>query len=159
MAEQAEKIFTLADALLDAMVARFQTHGRPLPDYRFVTAGQVAYDCELFAVSYIGLSHAIPGQSAVVIKGPVPRHVIFQMHLVRCVPIPNAQGTPPTADELNGSATEVARDALILGREPVKAYADSDFSSHCDSVILTGQDTVGPEGGFLGLRQDLAVQI
>lgn len=143
--------FDLAADILTAIEATFATQSVSLPERRYVHHGALALDCPLLVV---GLERLALGQAAAEnatsLKCPVPRVATYAAWLTRCVPIPDAQGKPPDADTLRGSARELLTDAWLLVAGVPAAYLAGDFSTRCQTFAVTGLDPYGPQGGHGG---------
>lgn len=161
------KIYDLASSVLASVASRMTAAGDPPPDRRYVHAGEVAFDCEELVVSATVLDHAFPGESPQMHVCAPPRHVVFEVWLIRCAPVQDDHGNPPSVAELDAAAAQVLTDMWVL---PLVLYdgliehdwggiANCEACDACDSVLFSSVEAVGPEGAFGGVKATLAVLV
>lgn len=153
----ADSIFDAAVDLLGRVEDAAANAGVVLPERRFVSNGEVAFDCELVAIQ---VPTGFRGSPALPSPDRNRRNVTvwtfeFTVWLIRCVPTINDRGIVPTAAALQDSASVILRDAHILTYDLMPLLDDlSDTCTHVAAGNLVG---VGPEGGFAGWQ--LPIQI
>lgn len=154
------RLADLAQAMLDAIVARYQVNGLELPKRRYIHAGEVAYDGEQLVVTLDSTHPGMPGNETPVAAfngGPFTLTARLDVHLLRCAPQPTGQQAAPTADALAAAG----REALIDSRECVKALTSSQhtLTPLCQLFAFAGGRFVGPEGKYLGVVTSCDVQL
>ena len=165
----------LAERCLDAIVARYQREGWPLPmgpgvnpvPYAYVGGGDpnvIAQDDEQLVVMLDGLS---PGASdasqrsgGVASRGVasvvIPRASLV-VRLLRCVPTVNDNGDPPSRAELHESGMVLMAD---VGRVLAALYEwrrTETGAAGSGSVTLGQARSIGPSGGLAGFLFDVTV--
>lgn len=147
-----DRVYTLAAELLAAVVDAAADHTPDpivLPERRFVSNGEVAFDCPQVAVQTPRVFRGLAGQpfSDVVRAGDVFT-AEYTIWLTRKVPTFDQQGNPPSGDKIQQSAQTILDDGwlLTIGLLPkLKVVAES-----CMSLAIGDCVGVGPEGGHGG---------
>lgn len=140
---------TIEDAFVDASIA--------LPERRYIHSGEVAFDCDdgLLVVSSRRVFSGTPGDELLYIPRNCPwtQSVEFDIYLMRCVPVQDKQGTPPSKDRLNAAAEVDNNDILILRSAIISAFKQKILGDICDKMALFDAVGVGPQGALGGWRQ------
>lgn len=92
-----------------------------------------------------GQSNALPGTA---IKCAVPLVAGFTVALIRCVPALTEDGDPPTASELNSSASDLLVDAMELTNAIIDLYLETGPCSLSSIGAVTPIGPVGAAGGY-----------
>ena len=161
-------VFRTAQSVLDAIVHFYSTQSVDLPDYQYVTFGEVPSDAPLLAV---GVTAVRQGNVA----GSEPTPEIYAasqfiieatIYLLREVPSPDEAGTAPSAEALIASGQELLRDAELVRRCIVEGRAhgaSGDPGSVQGAPFLRAAfgpiAAVGPEGGLGGLSAPFLLQL
>lgn len=155
MAPSPERWYTVADDVLDALVAGYVAQGVDLPDRQLVTPGLPAWDCDMLAVQ-VEREFSYSGNLAQEVIEPLTQGVAFAMRgaqlgitLVRCVPVPDEEGNPPTAANEQASAELILTDSQRMLNVLVAAVRNGDIGG-CNSVAFMEWVALGPEGGLGG---------
>jgi hypothetical protein len=160
VAQPRTRLHDFATDVLTAVVDAFAAAAVDLPARRYVAHGEVAYDCDQLVVGLERFALGLPGaEDQGVIRAPVSRTAIFAVHLLRCVPVPDKQGNPPTPDALDDSSLELMVDAWLLLTGVLGAYNDSELSTRCDSLAIAGLDPYGPQGNYGGSVLRIGAQV
>lgn len=151
-----DRLGELAGALLDVVEAAAATHAVELPSRRFVTAGAVAWDCPLLAVSIVDVARGQPSAPA---GSQANRQsdtfaATLEIVLLRMVPAPSEDGTAPTTAKMIASGAQLARDGWLV---TVGIAGGVRTLEGCSSVAQTTAMGVGPDGGLGGWRASLLV--
>lgn len=107
------------------LLARVQTvyadAGVALPERQLWTVGAVPYDCGMLAVSLSSLREGVGiGDAEVQRPCEVTVAATFRVIVVRCVPVPDSRGNPPTPERIAAAADTLATDAYLLMRSACK---------------------------------------
>ena len=138
--------------------------GFVLPKAQIIVAGQVAYDCELFAVSTMTPSYqGVPGMPSTgyqVSTGGVAMYATeMQVTLVRSQPNMDNGGRPPNPNQLTQASIKSLDDAAALTDVFWAAAQDDSLAGACDTVYFGGVTFNGPMGEMLGTVLTMAVQL
>lgn len=151
MPAPATRVFDVASALLDAVVAN---HGGELPDRRYVSAGAPAWDCELVSTWCESTSGVDGGTTIDTLDahtgsaGHTMRSGVFVVTIARCTPaIPDGRDFPTVANEETAAAA-LYEDAQRTLNALIEAERDGDLPG-CHGIAFLGWSFVGPEGGFV----------
>lgn len=151
--------YDIAQELLTAAASML---GATAPDRQYVTVGQptdVVWDgCDqlVVVVSSLNPSSGLfsqPGQ----VKGVVIPLLSLAVEVVRCFPMMDESGNPPSEADLNSAAETLLIDQknLFCGITD-EIRAGSLFSdTHCDHDRLLSVEMVGPSGGMASVRATL----
>lgn len=156
-----DRDFTLAQRVLDLIVAEYRACEIKPPDVRFIADGLIVYDCELLAVG-INRVYPIAGESS----GPAGEGVRpdqgwawrggqFEVVTLRRSPqVPEHEydtvtGPPPS--QVTDSAKAVHRDRAIAMYALQRAAIDETLGVGAN-VAIEGWSAVGEEGGLVGGR-------
>jgi hypothetical protein len=151
-----QTIYDLAAASLDAIVDNWPVELEPLPDRRYVTFGEVAWDCEQLVVSVertFGVDTGdVLSENVLGIDASAPfqlRGATVACSLIRCVPVVDDQGNPPTPVALADSATVVLADGIAMFNCLADAHRAGDLAT-CNGVAFEAGEAQTPDGGFGG---------
>jgi hypothetical protein len=117
---------TIGRQLLTAVEQVYLEAGIALPDRHLWTAGEVAWDCELVAVSLDSLrgdeqpNWNSPGVTPGISPCERPVVAVYRISVVRCVPVPSDGGKLPTPEQVALSADMTAIDAYLLQKSSCK---------------------------------------
>jgi hypothetical protein len=151
-------IFETAAAILDHYTGALAAAGSDPFDEAFVADGVVAFDgCSRLVVEHEAARVGTPGNPVVAarVHAGLPLAHGFRVWVLRCVPVPDDQGNPPTASDITASAA-----GLLAERDRIIAatYDLADALGPCTTVALVDVSGVGPEGGVGGTSVGIAVQ-
>lgn len=163
---------TLAQTLLGAIGAQYQAAGVALPDRQYIAAGapnQIAWDCEQLVISLQGIGWGVAEEAfqqtvqtgtGASVQGP--RHAVLVVQLVRCLPTPEDDGTPPSADDLTDAGLTYLKDCALLSQAMQIAAAELARPENLGRGAVTRfgiVDPEGPAGGFVGASASLYVSL
>lgn len=136
-----------------------------LPEFRKVVPGLPAYDCAgLFVHNESSFSHT--GNIATQIVEPQLAQaghalvgIVVGVHLVRCVPVQDDNGNPPTVDQDEDASTIIYTDEVLMYDSVVAAQRAS-VLPRCSGVAFQSWTSITPNGGVGGgiLRVRLGVE-
>lgn len=155
MAPSADRIWQIAKAVLAAVVDGYAAEGVALPARQFVPPGLPAYDCDLLAVQLVRTFGHGGSLAAEVLEPQTPaaghalRGAAFDIHLIRCVPVVNDDGTPPSTILEETAAEVILTDAQLLLNVIVAAQRSGDLPG-CSGLVFEQWRTVTPQGGLAG---------
>lgn len=151
-----DAVYVLAVASLDAIVSGWPGDLEPLPARRYVTFGEVAWDCEQLVVSVertFGVDTAdVLSENVLGIDASAPfqlRGLTLACSLIRCVPVVKDSGAPPTTTELNESASIVLADGVAMFNALAAAQRAGTLGT-CNGVAFESGDAQTPDGAFGG---------
>lgn len=146
-----DRVTTLAEAVLAAVVDEFATAEIDLPARRFTTAGVVYYDAEQLSVSLIRMLGVDP-EGGLAAESSEPLRCLnwlaaqFEVMLLRCAPsivtLPNGTVRAPTAEAMQQHGGQLGRDMMITTRGIVNAYRADAFGAG-PTLVFNGWDPVG----------------
>lgn len=158
MARSYDRIRTIADQLLAAIVDHYEAENVELPELRFVSNGTIPYDGELLSVGAARLFGLSAGGDGVAGEGIAPLRcyrwsaVQFEVVLLRCSPTPpdNPYDDQPQVnpDDVEANASDVYRDAEMVTHALVLAAKNGDLGEGAN-LALEDWNIVG-EGGLSG---------
>lgn len=157
-----DQLANLGPDLLASLTALLPTLGAPVPERRYVHAGEVAYDCEQLVVA---LERVVPGtptreqQEWRPLGGAAGRTAQLAVHLVRCVPTMSDRGNPPRVADLDALATQQYVDSLALPIAARTGWKDGAWGSTCDAIYWAETVPNGPLGGYCAIILRLLVQV
>lgn len=141
--------------LLKAVENVYLDAGIALPGRHIRTAGEVAWDCEMLAVSLDSLrADEQPGWQDNPSNSPCEQPVVavFRISVVRCVPVPKDNGVLPTPEEFALSADMTAIDAYLLQKSACRLDFwgwDLTPPNQTGGLGITATIEIeGPQGGF-----------
>lgn len=159
MAPTVTRLFDLARATLDAVVAHWPIDATPLPDLQFVSNGQVIWDgCELLAtaVERTFAVEADVGLEEFNVMGPgfANRAAVVLVTLLRCVPDieTNANGdivSVPSPAETEESAALILTDAQGAFNAVLAGQKAGEIAM-CNALAFESWTAEGPQGGMGG---------
>lgn len=165
-----------AQELLAHVVAHYEAAPpgtvAPLPARRAVLPGDprsVAWDCEQLTISLdgIGYGQAVDAQAGgpgtpigFPLSATALRHAVFAVSLVRCTPVMDEQGNPPSAEALNEAGLIFLRDCGLLSQAMVTfagimaSKLDDTASVQCGVIT-----PFGPSGGFHACDTSMSITV
>ncbi len=156
---------TMAQLVLDGVVAHFDAAGVELPSHRFIAGGeprQIAWDCPAVVVSSAGIVWGQgPGTGSATARGtgnPVSigaRHVVFAVQILRCVPV--TDGEPPPAVELTQSGLAIMKDGGVLSQALVEMCGRGGVFQRYGTALAGAVEFLGPEGGIAASEGNVTV--
>jgi hypothetical protein len=142
----------LAEEFLDACIEALDTiptYDATLagaPSRTFVAPGPVALDCcEQLAV-HVGLI----SEGHAVIEAARINHATFTVTASRCVPVPDDQGNPPPAAEINAAAEQINADKWALWNHIGNMIDQDMLFDKCCGVDWGPLSPLQPNGGCGG---------
>lgn len=151
----ADRIYALATACLDAVVAHYITEGVELPERRYVANGLPAFDCEQVTV-FVENTVGITGTPTVENPtewfrdaGHAMRAGIFAVSIIRCVPTMDDEGNPPPVAEENESSQLIYADTVLVLNALIAAEEAGDLPGG-GSVVFRGWTNENAQGGLGG---------
>ncbi|PWI06532.1 hypothetical protein DIZ27_32855 [Streptomyces sp. NWU339] len=85
--------------------------------------------------------------------------VEYLVTLLRCAPLPNANGCPPTCDEQAEAARIVHIDSTVIMNALLCCLPGTSSSRRGRKFVLGPSRIVGPEGGCVGVEQRVTVAL
>lgn len=147
----------VAAAILAYVKSVFEEAEVALPERQYRTSGGIAFDGEQCVVMFDGITAGAPGRVA---NGPqdcvIERFATYLVGVVRCVPVSDDQGDPPTMEALDASAVELLTDAWVLQRA-AEGLPTAGIVLDGYAVAVTGLEALEPSGGLGG--QAVTVQV
>lgn len=154
-----------ATGLLDALVAYFGAAGVELPTRRYVAPGApglIAWDCDQVVVSLaqVGLGTAedsglrTPQYGAP--AGLLVRFAQWSIQIVRCTPVSDDSGDPPSAEEIQDAGLAALVDAGLLSQfvtntaEKTPDWLGPGGEARAGTVV-----SLGPTGRYHGYESTL----
>jgi len=161
VSSDARNLADLLQELLNKVIETFDSYSMPTPTRRYYTFGAPAIDTEQVVVSLLQMYIGAPGDEATEPRrSNDPRSGTFLITLAREVPVTQANGNPPKADDIQKASEVSALDAWIL-MESAKAF-DSSWGNLANGLglgIIATVDVDPPEGGFQLTRMTLTMAI
>lgn len=155
----ADDLYNLASGVLAKAVAAYTAAARTPPARQYVSAGVPAWDDEQLVVEVAGLRWGHPQQPGIALaQGYALRTADLVVHVTRCMPGPDDNGNPPTADVLDSASQTLLGDAWTVFEALATAAADKTLNG-CASVVVGQADIVGPEGGLADMPIGLSFAI
>jgi hypothetical protein len=152
-----DRVANLADALMQKVIDVFAMEGVPLPERRFLTVGTPVHDCEELVVVFSSLSKGLPGQEDTSQRCDASVSVTFQIHLVRCFPLPGGRGNlAPSAESLSTNADGLMQDAWLLVKA-ASELVDNPFVSF--GGMVNSVQAEEPQGGFSAVVGSLTMVV
>lgn len=151
----ASRIFDIADACLDAVVAHYAEKAVELPERRYVANGLPAFDCEQVTV-FCESTSGISGSPAIEVAteqfrdaGHAMRLGVFAVSIIRCVPTLDDEGDPPTVADENESSALIYGDAVLVLNALIAAEEAGQLPEH-GSIVFRGWTNENAQGGLGG---------
>ena len=154
----ADRLAGMADDLMDLVVAAAGDLAIELPDRRVIADGAVAWDCPLVAVALPQLTRGTVGADVSHRNRPSDTYVAeYRLWILRPVPVPNDDGTPPSAAKVSDAGRTLMDDAYLLtvGLRPRMA----ELARRCTSLSAGQATAQGPEGGLAGWSATVRVGV
>jgi hypothetical protein len=154
----------LAQALVDAIADELD----PEPGRVCVVPGEIAWDtcgCDGMLAASLRrqfLTSSFPAEASAQIGSPcdaadLAADIIVQV--VRCAPTPDDEGNPPSCEQLEEAALQVAVDAWNMRRAAYCALAALRRTRMVEAFRLTGQAVLGPQGGCVAVQLGVTVAV
>lgn len=150
-----DRIYAIADACLDAVVAHYATLGTELPARQYVANGTPAYDCEQLTVN-VESTAPITGSPLNEIAsdlirdaGHAMRSGLYAVTILRCIPTLDDEGDPPPVTDEAASSALIYADAVNVLNALIAAEIAGEIPGH-GSVVFRGWQSVEPQGGLGG---------
>lgn len=168
MSGQAINTQQIGQAIYDGVIDHYAAASAavPLPERRYIAPGDaaaVAWDCEQFTVSIIGVGLGVapdvatgsakPGTHASVTG---MRHAVFSAMLVRCTPTIDEDG-PPEVAALNPAGLAYLRDVGLISQALVEIGTRLNRVDRSAVITAGNVQPIGPGGGFVGLEGQLTI--
>lgn len=83
--------------------------------------------------------------------------IVYRLSIVRCVSIPDENGTPPSCATLNAEAEQLMKDKTDIRRAVMCCLSAMHDAEDIGSFQLGAQDSVGPSGACAG--SDLVIMV
>jgi hypothetical protein len=149
----------LLDGLLAEAVNALTLADREVPDRQLVAHGSVTFDCELLAVHLIHMRPKVADPR--VERCAILHHATMQVTLLRCYPMVNDQGTPPSAVTLTAAGRGLAADGQALWKGLTRAWVEGSWPEGipCSRVTWGVLEPIPPGGGLAGWRLEVAVRL
>lgn len=147
-----ERVYDVAQSILDTLVVAFDDAGVLLPDRQYVHVGEVAYDCEQLVVTFTDMNKGLAAApETTVVRWAHPTIAGYEIHLVRCVPGIDEDGVP-TVSELEAAALQTGIDSWLVGTTlPLAVKAKTFPPTPCQLVALGELVVNGPLGNMVGV--------
>lgn len=158
-------VYETAKALLTAVEEVFQDAFVELPERRYVHLGNVAIDnCEalIIQVEAAGNGSVVRRGEAFdnVQPGHVWRNVVdFSIWILRCVPVMDDSGNPPSVDAEDESSLELMTDMWTLWNGMRVKHAAKELFDNCTAIEFGDFLPYGPEGAFGGGRLQVTIAL
>jgi hypothetical protein len=160
MALPPERPFELAEDMLDAIVAAYDTAGVDLPDRQYVSAGPAVDDCPMLAVWLTQNTPSLLDPALDVLDSISPSGAFasqsgtYVIRLMRCqgaVPrVKSRRIVIPSVTAEQGDAEVVMADMIRVHNALVDAVKGSPAIVACNSFVFINAVVVGPSGGHVG---------
>lgn len=123
------------------------------------TGGQLTVN-----VARIYASSNFPSQDAQVqgVRGCTPAPVTaveYVVTLLRCAPLPDVNGCPPSCEELAAAARTVHIDGVTVMNALLCCLPNTSTARRGRKFVLGAQRVIGPEGGCVGVEQRVTVAL
>jgi hypothetical protein len=108
-------LVTIGHALMDRVQSVYKKAGVHLPPRQVWSLGDGVFDCEELVVSFHSLAEGLIN-SETQVPNPcyIPVNAVFKVTVVRCAPVMDQYGNPPTPEQI-GTATDLSViDAYLL---------------------------------------------
>jgi hypothetical protein len=157
--DDAKNLANFLQEVLNRVINVYDSYNMPLPGRRYYTFGVPAVDCEQVVVSMIQMYIGTPGDEA---NEPRrcndPRSATLNISISRAVPITQANGAAPLADDIQDAAYVCALDSWVLMESvnDLDTWGEQGFPGL--GVIAT-LDANQPEGGFTTTRLTITMAI
>ncbi|MGH3783144.1 MAG: hypothetical protein ACRDRO_21600 [Pseudonocardiaceae bacterium] len=166
-AGQGVDVGSIAQTVLDAVVAHFAPSGVALPARQVIAPGaprQIAWDGEQVIVSMSGIypgqaqgaAGGLPARTGNPISAGGMRYTVIVVQIVRAVP--ESDGTdPPDADVLTAAGLALARDAGLLSQCLMELVGQSGALRKAGMAVAGGVEILGPSGYFAAVEGHVEV--
>lgn len=154
-----------AEELLAAAVAALNTTAAGAPARQAVVPPMPVIDCEQVVVYVPGfvIESTTPGGLAAAHKTQMGLRMNMQtlaVQVVRCVPVPDARGNPPSAAALQTSASAILQDGWAMWNHfSVLIRTGGLFNGKCAALYVDSGVPVPAQGGFGGWTMTVRAQI
>lgn len=161
VSSEARNLADFMQEILNKVISTFESYSMPIPNRRYYTFGGPAIDDEQVVVSLLQMYIGAPGDEATEPRrSEDPRSGTFLITIAREVPITQANGNAPKADDIQRASEVSALDAWIL-IESAKEFDSSWASIHggLGLGIIATVDVDPPEGGYQMTRMTITMAI
>lgn len=149
------RIFDIAQACLDAVVAHYLTEAVDLPDRQYVSNGLPAFDCEQITVhveNTFGITGTPLGENPTDQyrdAGHAMRAGVFAITIIRCVPMLDDDGNAPTVAREVTASQAIYADAVLVLNALIVAEGNGDLPG-CGAIVFRSWTNENPQGGYGG---------
>jgi hypothetical protein len=150
-----ERLWNLAVDVKMAIIDGFASAGVDLPARQYVSYGFPAHDCAQLVVAAEATAGTEGALSQEVVEpvlgkpGHAMRYARFGITLLRCVPVVQDDGDPPTVEDEEEAAETVLADTVLLLNSIVAAQRSGDLN-RCGGVAFEQWTAISPLGGLGG---------
>lgn len=157
--EDARNLATFLQEVLNRVINIYDSFNMPLPARRYYTMATPVVDCEQLCVSLIQMYIGSPGDEATEPRRcSDPRSATLSIQVARQIPITQANGQPPRADDIQNAAEVSALDAWVLMESVYNLDAWASPGGYGLGIIAT-VDADPPEGGFQTTRMTITMAV
>ena len=153
-------VYDVASRCLAVVVDAFAAALVELPERQYVAPGLiVAYDCEQVTVAVQQVGTGIPGTRAnrPIANCPPTKMGTFRVEIVRCTPVLDENGEPPSVADLVANAKLLLKDLDVL---------ESAFRAHPpvltgpgEPIFVSAAQPVTAEGGMAASLVDVDIPL
>lgn len=157
--DEAKNLANFLQEVLNRVISVYDSYNMPLPTRRYYTMASPVVDCEQICVSFIQMYVGVPGDEATEPRRcHDPRTATISIQVARAVPITQANGQAPRADDIQDAAYVSALDAWVLMESINNLDTWAENGPFGLGVIAT-VDADPPEGGFQTTRMTLTMAV
>ena len=144
----------LAGKALAAVVDHWPAEATPLPaDVQYVSAGTAVWDCEsvvVMANSTLGTDSDVALEQIVQMgMGYALRAADLSVLILRCVPVEDDSGNPPTADQIQAADDVILVDSIAVMNALMEAQAAGELAT-CNGLAFLRWSAQAASGGLGG---------
>jgi hypothetical protein len=154
-------IVALAQGVMTAMLVDLAADSTfVIPSRQYLTAGEVAFDCEELVVHGVRISAGLGGLAGMTrTREDVTFSIELGVTVVRCVPIPQTMNYGLDPVTLNNSGKLILGDGGALLRAALSAWQRGALLPPCQNLIIGPVNWTGPGGGVIGSTLTLHAQM
>jgi hypothetical protein len=158
--DEARSLVNLLQGVLDRVIALYEAVPMELPSRRYWTLQTPAADCEQLVVSFMQAYIGPPGdEAATPQRCNSPRSAALTVQIIRCIPVADSKGRPPTAAQIQAGSEQLAMDAwLLLDIAGDLEQWDAPYPGPGLGVIAT-VNAEEPQGGFQSVTLNVTMAI
>jgi hypothetical protein len=157
--DDAKNLASFLQEVLDRVISVYESYNMPLPTRRYYTMAAPVVDCEQVCVSFIQMYLGTPGDEATEPRRcHDPRTATISIQIARAIPISQANGQAPRADDIQAAAEVSAYDGWIL-MESVNNFDTWSESGPFGLGVIATVDADPPEGGFQTTRMTITMAV